>query len=53
VPWKSVEQRRWGNSASGKKALGKAGVNEWNKATAGKKLPTYAETYAARKASKH
>ena len=38
-PWESEAQRRWGNSPSGKKALGAAGVHEWNEATKGKKLP--------------
>ncbi len=33
MPWKSVAQARWGNSPSGKKALGAAGVKEWNAAT--------------------
>lgn len=41
MPWKSLKQERWGNSASGKKALGEAGVAEWNAATKGKKLPKY------------
>lgn len=39
MPWKSQAQKRWGNSPSGQKALGKAGVAEWNAATKGKKLP--------------
>lgn len=39
MPWKSEAQRRWGNSPSGRKALGDAGVDEWNGATKGKKLP--------------
>lgn len=39
MPWRSLAQERWGNSASGKKALGKSGVQEWNAATKGKKLP--------------
>jgi hypothetical protein len=39
MPWKSLAQERWGNSPSGQKALGKAGVDEWNKASKGKKLP--------------
>lgn len=39
MPWKSDAQRRWGNSPSGHKALGDRGVNEWNAASKGKKLP--------------
>jgi len=39
MPWKSEAQRRWGNSPSGEKALGKAGVHEWDEATKGKSLP--------------
>lgn len=39
MPWKSAAQERWGNSASGKEALGKAGVAEFNAASKGKKLP--------------
>lgn len=41
MPWQSNQQRKWGNSPSGVKALGKAGVQEWNAATKGKKLPKY------------
>ena len=41
MPWKSKAQRRWGNSPAGIKALGgKKAVEEWNKSTGGKKLPT-------------
>lgn len=39
MPWKSDAQRRWGNSPAGHKALGDAGVSEWNHATKGKQLP--------------
>lgn len=39
MPFVSEAQRRWGNSPSGHKALGDAGVAEWNSATRGKKLP--------------
>jgi hypothetical protein len=39
MPWKSAAQERWGNSPSGKQALGATGVQEWNAATKGKKLP--------------
>lgn len=33
MPWKSKAQAAWGNSASGKAALGAKGVSEWNAAT--------------------
>jgi hypothetical protein len=33
MPWKSKKQAAWGNSSSGKKALGAAGVKKWNAAT--------------------
>jgi hypothetical protein len=33
MPWKSGAQQRWGNSPAGHKALGDAGVKEWNEAT--------------------
>lgn len=33
MPWKSVQQARWGHSAAGKKALGKAKVDEYDEAT--------------------
>lgn len=39
MPWKSKAQERWGNSPAGHKALGDAGVKEWNSASKGKKLP--------------
>lgn len=39
MPWKSKAQERWGNSPAGHKALGDAGVAEWNAASKGKKLP--------------
>jgi hypothetical protein len=39
MPAKSKAQLRWVNSPSGHKALGDAGVKEWNSATKGKKLP--------------
>lgn len=38
MPWKSKKQMAWGNSPAGVKALGTAGVKEWNAATKGKKL---------------
>lgn len=39
MPWKSKAQEKWGNSPSGHKALGEAGVQEFNSASKGKKLP--------------
>lgn len=39
MPWVSEAQRRWGNSPAGEKALGKAGVQEWNDASKGQKVP--------------
>ena len=33
MPWKSKAQAAWGNSPAGAKALGAAGVKEWNAAT--------------------
>lgn len=41
MPWKSKAQQAWGNSPSGHKALGNAGVNEWNHASKGMKLPQH------------
>ena len=40
MPWKSKAQQAWGNSASGHAALGNAGVQEFNAASKGKKLPS-------------
>ena len=40
MPWKSKKQRAWGHTPEGTKALGgKKAVEEWDKATKGKKLP--------------
>lgn len=39
MPFKSMAQMRWGNSSAGKKALGTAGVKEWDDSTKGAKLP--------------
>lgn len=40
MPWESKKQRAWGHSPEGIKALGgKKAVEEWDKATKGKKLP--------------
>lgn len=40
MPWKSIQQARWGHSAAGEKALGgKAAVSEWDAATAKGSLP--------------
>lgn len=43
MPWKSRQQEKWGNSPAGHKALGAKGVEEWNEATKGKKLPKTAK----------
>ena len=43
MPWVSKKQRAWGHSPAGIKALGgKKAVEEWDKATKGKKLPKIA-----------
>ena len=43
MPWKSIQQKKWGHSPSGLKALGgKKAVAEWDKATGNKKLPKVA-----------
>lgn len=39
MPYASRAQERWGNSPAGEKALGKAGVAEWNESSKGLKLP--------------
>ena len=39
MPWVSQAQRRWGNSPSGHRALGNAGVAEWNSASKGQQPP--------------
>jgi hypothetical protein len=38
MPFVSKAQIRWGNSPSGRKALG-SGLKEWNSASKGLKLP--------------
>lgn len=45
MPWKSDAQRRWGNSPAGHKALGDAGVHEWNESTKGKSIPEKVKSY--------
>ena len=43
MPWKSEQQRKWGHTKEGTKALGgKKAVAEWEAATGKKKLPKYA-----------
>ena len=43
MPYKSERQRRWAHTKAGTKALGgKKAVEEWGKATKGKKLPKVA-----------
>ena len=39
MPWKSDKQRKWGNSPTGRKKLGKDVVEEYNKKSKGTKLP--------------
>lgn len=39
MPWASDQQRKWGNSPAGHKALGDKAVDEFNNATKGKDLP--------------
>ena len=41
MPAKSKAQLRWVNSPAGHKALGNAGVKEWDAATKGKTLPEH------------
>jgi len=39
-PWKSDQQRKWGHTSVGVKALGgKEKVKEWDESSKGKKLP--------------
>ena len=40
MPYKSIKQERWAHTPAGIKALGgKENVEEWDKASKGKKLP--------------
>lgn len=40
MPYKSEAQRKWAHTKAGTRALGgKKAVEEWDKATKGKKLP--------------
>lgn len=39
MPWITKKQTRWGNSPSGKEAMGTAKVAEFNAASKGLKLP--------------
>lgn len=39
MPYKSKAQERWAHTESGEKALGSEGINEWDQASKGKKLP--------------
>lgn len=42
MPWKSEQQRKWGHTKEGTKALGgKRAVAEWEKATGNRPLPKY------------
>ena len=49
MPFKSKAQMRWGNSPAGHKALGDAGVAEFNAATKGKTLPAKLTKASAKK----
>jgi hypothetical protein len=49
MPWASKKQMAWGNSKTGRKEMGVSKVDEFNKATKGKKLP---EKVKAKKHSK-
>jgi hypothetical protein len=53
MPFVSRAQQRWGNSASGRKALGgQSAVNEWNHATSkGASVPQYTKGSAPSEAS--
>lgn len=43
MPWKSEQQRKWGHTKQGTKALGGIqAVREWEQATGNKKLPKVA-----------
>lgn len=53
MPFKSKAQMRWGNSPAGRKALGTAGVAEWNSATKGLKLPERTPSNATHRNSGH
>jgi len=43
MPWKSEQQPKWGHTAAGRKALGDAGVKEFDQASKGMKLPAKIE----------
>jgi hypothetical protein len=49
MPWKSDAQRRFGNSPTGRKALGKVAVQEYNEKSKGKKLPEKVKTKGRKK----
>ena len=49
MPAKSKAQLRWVNSPAGHKALGNAGVKEWDAASKGLKLPEKAKTMKKQK----
>lgn len=49
MPWKSIQQARWGHSPAGVKALGrKAAVSEWDAATPKGSLPKVAKAHIDR-----
>ena len=49
MPAKSKAQLRWVNSPAGHKALGNAGVKEWDAASKGLKLPEKVKTVKKQK----
>ena len=51
MPAKSKSQLRWVNSPAGHKALGEKGVEEWDKASKGLKLPEKAKPKPKKKST--
>ncbi len=49
MPWKSLAQERFANSATGRRKMGAAVVAEGNNASRGLKLPTRAKKKRKRK----
>lgn len=51
MPWKSDQQRKWGHTLNGIKALGgKNKINEWDNASIGMKLPEIVKAKAVKPA---
>lgn len=54
MPWKSEQQRKWGHTPKGIKALGgKSKVAEWDRATKGYKLPKRVKKNKMKSIKKH